>query len=573
MKKMKNIKSVYIYAVIALFSTIGCTNDVLNTTDSSAYSEELIYSDPSQVEKLVFNVYNSTDSWAVDRYDWWGYRFNIEADSYEAKFNFQNLDLFNDYAGWTSSNVGLLNPKWRNYFHYIRLANEFLDRIDNSKAMQSNPDKVNVYKAEMRFLRANCYSKLIQNFGGVPIMEHALGLTDDFNVKRNSYEECVTFITNELDASAAVLPLTRPNSEYGRATKMAALAAKSRTLLYAASKLHDPAFAPKNDPLYVYTKATKWLDAANAAKAIIDLVGSRALIATPNATAYQKLFLSPNADILFARPYGSTYYEYGTDANSLWDQTQSPSGYGGWGLSSPTHDFALQFNMADGTTTSSASFDATKPNTGREMRYYADILYNGATFRGRDVQYYLSDNPTLYPQGLDSPQGLGNVQHSSKTGYNIRKFQDESVAVTGGISPTRPVIQYGLAEIYLNYAEAKYQLGDEITARTYVSMVSTRALQPAITATGAALLEAIKRERRVELCFEGHSFYDERRWMETSHLGFPIQGLTWKKDASGNLSFTKYTVITRPFDVKQYYLPIPSTEVQKAPNLAQNFGY
>ena len=107
----------------------------------------------------------------------------------------------------------------------------------------------------------------------------------------------------------------------------------------------------------------------------------------------------------------------------------SPNGYGGWGVSSPTHNFTLQFNMADGTGTSGdgSTFDPANPNTGREMRYYANLLFNGAQFRGRDVQYYLSDNPTAYPHGFDSPNGLGNAQHSSKTGYNIRKFQDESI--------------------------------------------------------------------------------------------------------------------------------------------------
>lgn len=569
---MKKIKLLYIGAFISLFTAIGCS-DVLETEASNAFGEDLIYSDPAQVEKLLFNVYNSTESWSVNRSDWWGLRFNIENASFESKFNFKNLDLFREQAGWTSSNVGLLGNKWSNYFHYIRLSNEFLDRIDKSEAMQKNPVKVAVLKAEMRLLRANCYSKLIKYFGGVPIMDHAFGLNDDFNIKRNTYEECVTFIVKELDEAAAVLPVTRPDAEFGRVTKVAALAVKSRTLLYAASKLHDPSSAPKNDPLFTYTKTTKWQDAADAAKAVVDLVGGRNLIAVNNVTDYQKLYLEPNADILFARPYSSQYYEFGTDANSLSDLTQSPSGYGGWALSSPTYNFTLQFNMADGTTTNGATFDATKPNSNREMRYYANLLYNGAQFRGRDVQYFLSDNPTAYPHGLDSPKGLGNTEHSSKTGYNIRKFLDESVAVAGGISPKRPYILYGLAEVYLNYAEALYNLGQEGTARTYLNKVSTRALQPVITASGTALLDAIKRERRVELCFEGHSFFDERRWMDETHLGFPIKGLTWKKSATGAVSFTQVTVITKIWDTKMYYLPIPLTEVQKAPALIQNTGY
>ncbi|MGQ1910865.1 RagB/SusD family nutrient uptake outer membrane protein [Marinifilum sp. RC60d5] len=566
---MKNFK--YIFIVFTLFATFGC-EDVLNTEASDAFAEDLIYSDPGQLETLVFTSYNSTESWGLNRANWWGRHFNIENASFEAKFNFKDKDLLRVRAGWTPSNVGTFKDKWVQYWDYVRSTNEFLDRVDDSEAMKVDADKVNILKAEMKFLRANLYSKLIRFYGGVPIMEHALGLEDNFNLERNSYAECVAFIVKELDEAAAVLPLTRPDTEFGRATKLAALAVKSRTLLYAASKLHDPATVP-NGPLYDYDKSSKWQDAADAAKAVIDLVGARDLISVADAKAYQELFLSPNKDILFARPFGSTYYDFGTDVNTLPDMAMSPGGYGGWGLSSPTHNFAMEFNMADGTRTDGASFDPANPNDGREMRYYSDLLFNGAQFRGREVQYYLSDDVDVNIHGSDSPKGIGNVGHSSKTGYNIRKFQDENVDVTGGISAERPYILYRLAEIYLNYAEAQYHLNAEELAREYVNKVSSRALQPAITATGEDLLEAIKRERRVELCFEGHNFFDERRWMNEAHLGFDIKGLTWTKAEDGSLSFEESTVVTRPWYVRHYYLPVPSTEIEKAPALLQNYGY
>lgn len=584
---MKNINKAFLFFSLILIALTGC-EDVLETEAKDAFAEDLIYSDPVQVERLVYTAYNSTESWGMNRFQWWSRRFNIDGASFEAKFNFKDLDLYRVRAGWTASNVGVFTQKWSNYWDYVRLTNEFLDRIDDSPAMQADPDKVNVLKAEMRFLRANLYAKLIKNYGGVPIMERALGLDDDFNLIRDSYEDCVNFIVEELDAAAAVLPATRAEGEFGRATSLAALAVKSRTLLYAASKLHDPANVPsENSELYSYSKSTKWSDAANAAKAVIDAVGDRDLITVANASEYQSLFLSPNDDILFARPFNSQYYDYGTDATTLPDMTQTPNGYGGWALMSPTHNFALQYNMADGTNTSGASFDPLQPNDGREMRYYATLNYNGTQFRGRDVQYYLSEDVNIHPHGLDSPQGLGNALHSSKTGYNIRKFQDESIGKwveneeegtkfydgLTNISENRPFILYRLAEVYLNYAEAMYHDGDETEALKYLNKVASRALLPEITVSGDELLEAIKRERRVELCFEGHSFYDERRWMNTNHLGFDVQGLKWTKSVSGDLSFEEYTVVTRPWWDRQYYLPIPQSEVEKAPNMAQNYGY
>ncbi|WP_218598489.1 RagB/SusD family nutrient uptake outer membrane protein [Polaribacter sp. NJDZ03] len=573
---MKKIKLIYLFAAIGFFSMMSC-EDVLDTDSLDSYPSDLIFSDPVQLERVVYSAYNSTESWGLNKSIWWARRYNIEAGSFEAKFNFKNLNRLGlSGNGWNSLNVGDFRNKWRDYFLFVNEINQFLNNVDDSEAMAVNPEKVNGLKAEMKFLRANIYSKMIKMFGGIPIFETAFGLGSEFNIPRNSYEECVTFIVKELDEAAAILPETRPASEFGRATKLAALAVKARTLLFAASKLHDPATLPSG-PLYDYAKATKWKDAADAAKVIIDLVGGRDLIATPNAAAYQKLFLSANQDILFARPYGETLYDFGLDVNSLPDQTQSPSGYGGWGLSSPTHNFALEFNMADGSTTSGASYVAATPNANREMRYYADLNYQGAMFRGRAVDYALATDASQ-ADGLDSANGSsvgssGNDNHSSKTGYNIRKFQDEELTTTTDISAGRPYVLYRLAEVYLNYAEAKAEMGEDAEAKIYLNKVSTRALQPAITLGGDALKEAIKRERRIELAFEGHNFWDERRWMNPANLGFDIKGLKWEKGAAGVVTHTEYNVVTRPWFDKQYYLPIPNQEIQKASALIQNDGY
>ncbi|WP_298493864.1 RagB/SusD family nutrient uptake outer membrane protein [uncultured Algibacter sp.] len=570
---MKKIKIVYMFIAIGLFSATSC-EDVLDTNALDAFGEDLIYSDPDQVERLVFSAYNSTESWGLNKTIWWARRYNLEVGSFEAKFNFRDLDRLRIRdAGWNPLNMGDFRNKWRDYYRFIREIDEFLAKVDDSQAMQVDSDRVNGLKAEMKFLRANLYAKLIRYHGGVPVLENALGLDDDFNIPRNSYEECVDFIVKELDEAAAVLPDSRPAPEFGRATSMAALAVKSRLLLYAASKLHDPSTQPSG-PLYDYTKATKWQDASDAAKVIIDMVGGRDLIAVNNDKDYQNLFLAPNNDIIFARPFGE-FYDFGLDVNSLPNQTHAPSGYGGWGLASPTHNFALEFNMADGTTTSGATFDPANPNDNREMRYYADLNFQGADFRGRPVDYALSVDPNA--DGLDSPNGSsvgssGNDLHSSKTGYNVRKFQDESVGLTD-LSPSRPYILYRLAEIYLNYAEAQAEMGNDGEARIYLNKVSNRALQPDITSSGDELKEAIKRERRIELAFEGHNFFDERRWMNPGNLGFDIKGLKWTKDAGGNLTNEEYTVVTRPWFDKHYYLPIPQQEIDKAPALLQNANY
>ncbi|WP_298488195.1 RagB/SusD family nutrient uptake outer membrane protein [uncultured Maribacter sp.] len=571
---MKNFKLTYLFAVLLFFSVSSCDDD-LDIDVTGSFASDLVLSTPEQVELLLLTTYNSTENWGLDNSIWWSRRFNIENASFESKFNFNNLDLLRVRAGWTAGNPGFFRNQWSKYYTYIRQANLFFDQIPESPAMEQDPEKVNLLLAEMRFLRANLYSKLIRYYGGVPILETAASLDDDFNIPRNTYEECVNFIVSELDAAAAVLPDTRPEDEFGRATKMAALAVKSRVLLYAASDLHDPALAPQttNTDFYTYSKATKWQDASDAAKAVIDMVGSRDLISVADAKGYQDLFLSVNEDIIFARPFGSTIFAFGTDGNSLWDRTQSPNGDDGWALSSPTHNYALQYNMNDGTTTDDGLFDPADPNANREMRYYANLNFQGAEFRGNPINYALSLNPDEYPHGDDSPEGLGNVRHSSKTGYNIRKFQNESLGNIQDPTPGRPYILYRLAEIYLNYAEAQYHLGNEAEALTFVNKSVARGLQPAITAAGTDLLEAIKRERRIELAFEGHNFFDERRWMNEDHLGMDIKGLTWTTQVDGTVTNEEYTVVTRPWFQRMYYLPIPQAEIDKTASLIQNDGY
>ncbi len=202
--------------------------------------------------------------------------------------------------------------------------------------------------------------------------------------------------------------------------------------------------------------------------------------------------------------------------------------------------------MADGsgTTDAGTTYDATNPNANREMRYYAYLNFQGAQFRGRAVNYALAGTPSeTIPDSPDSSNGVVeeigiNQQYSSKTGYSIRKFQDESLIALTDVSPQGSYILYRLAEVFLNYAEAQAELRNDDSARTFVNKISRRALQPDIIASGEELKEAIKRERRIELAFEGHNFFDESRWMNEAHLGFPIKGLTWTKATDDTLSFT-----------------------------------
>ncbi len=220
-----------------------------------------------------------------------------------------------------------------------------------------------------------------------------------------------------------------------------------------------------------------------------------------------------------------------------------------------------------------SGFDPNNMYGKRDLRFYADILYEGAVFRGKPLEYAI-------PGGSDS-KDIGPPNHFAATGYNLRKFMDESITIDLQQSPKRPYPLIRLPEIYLNYAEAEYHLGNEDQARIYVSLVAQRVHLPAITSSGTDLLNDIKYERQMELFFEQHRFFDLRRWMDTGHLAANVMGVQWKRlnssgqlDPNGTLTMVGPDLIeNRSFVKANYYLPIPTSEIEKASLLQQNFGY
>ena len=203
----------------------------------------------------------------------------------------------------------------------------------------------------------------------------------------------------------------------------------------------------------------------------------------------------------------------------------------------------------------------------RDLRFYANIIYNDAEYRGRNVEYWT-------PDGLDSKDGLMGGFHAVETGYCIRKFMREDYNFDTERAST-PYMSIRLAEIYLNYAEALYHTGDEINARKYLNMIRNRVHMPSVETSGQNLLDDIRHERRIELCFEGlHRFFDVRRWMTADvELNKPFEGISFTKDPdTGALSYSIHTQEPRIFKPEYYYLPIPLGEINRT-DLEQNWGY
>lgn len=532
---------------IALF--VSCSKDPLDKAPLNSFTEELVWKDENLIETFVNNTYRILPS---------GFYYSMTnslstlTDENNARANSAAIAI--NAGNITPDALGGLdywNDSQRGYYKVITKTNIFLSKINESPINAAMKSRM---IGEMKFLRAYSYFRLISFYGGVPLIIKPFGLNDDFLVPRNTYAECMNFALKELDEAASLLPLTYPATEKGRITKGAALAMKARALLYAASPQNNPA----ND-------RTKWQLAADAAKAVIDL---NQYSLYPD---YKSLFLAStmyNSEIIWTRPYNRQ-----VDIEPVYvELSQYPNGYGGFAQVHPLQNIIDDFETLNGKLPKDdPSYNPQSPYVNRDPRFYSIILYDGAPFKHRTVETFL-------PGGQDSNEGSSQPWNSTQTGYYLRKFLDESITNPGGVNiGSTPWTFVRYAEVLLNYAEAMYNLGNEPVAREYVNKIRSRpsVKMPPVTESGTALLARIQQERRIELSFEEHRWFDVRRWkIAPQVLNVPARRMGIVKNITTGLK--TYSVIDfqqRAFFDRNYLVPIPSYEIQKNPKLVQNPGY
>lgn len=533
--------------IILSWSLSSCQKDFLEKKPLDSISDASVWEDLPLVNAYVSEVYSTLKAGWIDNS-----RLDISSDDGHGieKGSAQLIQR----GEVTASNMGYLKATWLEYYTTISRANKFLTNVtgENLRILKEKDEvRVNQMIGEVRFLRAFAYSRLLSLYGGVPLVVESFDLDDDFLIPRNSYEEVLEFVVKELDESKELLPLTWSSKDLGRATKGACLAVKSRILLYAASPLHNSS-----------NERSKWERAANAAKEVIDL---NLYSLNPD---YKETFTEKgnfNSEVIFCyvTNQGLKYSgEYRIERKMF------PNGSGGWSHPSPTQNLIDCYEMTSGLLPKDdPSYDPQNAYVNRDPRFYASILYDGAPWKGRQIQVYL-------PGGLDSQDGPEGW-NASWTGYYIRKFVDEGITNPDNTNTSNPNWIYSrYAEILLNYAEAKFYLGEEETSKEYLNMVRSRPSvnMPPVTDSGIALEKRIRNERRIELYAEEHRFYDIRRWkLETDdHLykvnvaRDPITGVK----AYSYAPFQKFALPKRMF-----LAPIPASEIEKNSKLVQNEGY
>jgi hypothetical protein len=547
---------IYQLIVVALFG-LGMTScqktflaappNNVTTTDSTVFSNEL------QSRQYLANIYSNLPSNQLNRNN--GQLadgcFESEQGIQWSPFQVYNVNAYNGGAGNVDNAYGT-------YYPMIRKCNIF---IKNEKYMKFNAANASLFKAENRFLRAFAYFELLKRYGGVPLIDSvwiydAEDIKPEFRNKltRASFDATVKFIVKDLDYAIANLPWIWSNAttDFGRASKSASMAMKSRLLLYAASPLfnsNQPHVSDPNcpDSLFKYPSydIQRWKVAMDAAKSFLDANTSESL----------KYQLYSNYGDLFINVKGNANNKEVIFSHA--NQVAGPS------QSNPTLNMVDRYDMVNGKpiTDPTSGYNEQDPYKNRDPRLLQTILTNGAAWAGRTFEPFIN--------GGQDYNGDRTI-----TGMLQKKY----VGITSQSQGSARFIFYRLAELYLNYAEAQneFEGGPNANSYTYVNLLRTRAGMPAFPAAlnKADFATRVKKERIIEFAFEETNLFDERRWLlaEVFDSG-DFSGFKINKNADKTFSYTRTVFEKRGFMKRFYLYPIPEMEIFKSPNLKQNPGW
>ena len=537
----------------------------LNYSEENTRDEEWTYEYfENGIKNMVFDVYAQV--------------YNNEFESNSAYFLAGATDeaqyaletgAVNNYVngGWSAANP--YSRTWSKCYTAIADANMFLEKLAQADitSWQYNPDyrnwvqQLELFPYEVRFLRAYFYFELFRSYGDVPLVTTTLTNAEANTITRTPADEIVKFIVEEIDEIAPYLPVsyvTEVNSEVGRATRGAALALKARTLLYAAS----PLFNPTND-------RSRWAAAAEACKVILDNAATWGL----KLSAYGSLWGHDafyNPELIFGLGRG--------EFNSF-EMANYPVGVeNGASGNCPTQTLVDQYEFQEGGQTfgerypGSIDLNAGDPYEGLDPRFALTVVKNGDEWPTNGSQKKAIET---FNGGFNATPKYG----ATPTGYYLKKYVDGACVTTADNQTTRrhTWILFRLGEIYLDYAEAVFNATGSAKDATF-GMTANEAINklrnrpdiqmPEFTEDGEAWVARYERERMVELAFENHRFWDVRRWKKGPQYFRTIQ----VANISAGLQLTR-TTVSRQWDDKYYFYPIPQSELKKNPNLTQNAGW
>lgn len=564
---------------------LSSCSEQMNYNEYNIYDKDYISSNFDNVGGFLTGMYNTVE------YDFGNYSDGamLASASDESEYSIMGNAIEDFYNGaWSPS-----NPKsdtWTNMYAGIATCNDFLTEMQGLKfeELELNKDysqqmhRYENYKYEARFLRAFFYFTLVRQYGDVPMVEPGLSTEEINALSRTSADEVFEFIISECNDIKDLIiknysdlgDYALSTEETGRANQLAVLALRARAALYWAS----PLFNENSD-------ASRWKDAATYCKELIATAEEQGkglcsdydeLWATDNYTT-----ASITKEIIFARRYYSSSSSDGSNGDRLVETNNYPVGIeGGSGGNCPTQNLVDAYDMLNGKAIDEdgSGYDAQNPYEGRDPRLALTVATNGS-------QWPLYSGASLLQTYYGGANGQP-VSGATTTGYYLKKLchGEISLADNGKLKRNfHSYVIFRLGSAYLDYAEAVFNyLGSAdatssdfpVSARELASKTRVRVGMPEFETglSNDAFWEKYKKERMVELAFEGHRFWDVRRWKEADKYFTSITRMSITKNSDDSYTYNRETV-SRRWDEKMYLFPIPQTEIMKNSNLTQNPGW
>ena len=550
----------FIFAGIALNA---CAD--LNYTEQNMRDEEWSFEYfENGIKNMVFDVYAQLYNNEFETNS----AYFLAGATDEAQYALET-GAINNYTngGWSAANP--YSNVWTKSYTAIAEVCTILEKIDKADLSEWKynasyemwASQLELFPYELRFLRAYFYFELFRTYGDVPLVTTTLTNAQANSIARTPVDEIVKFIVDEIDAVAPNLPVsytTEVGAEIGRATRVAAYALKARTLLYAAS----PLFNTNGDK-------SKWAKAAEACKFVIDNASTWGLsLSSYSALWGHEAFYNP--EIILGLGRG--------ESNSF-EMANYPVGVeNGASGNCPTQSLVDQYEYQNNGETfaqrypGSIDLTAVDPYEGLDPRFALTVVKNGDEWPTNGTQKKAIET---FIGGFNAAPVYG----ATPTSYYLKKYVDGSCVTTADNQTFRrhTWILFRLGELYLDYAEAVFNATGSANDATYgltaneaVNKLRDRSdiKMPKFTEDGNAWVERYERERLVELAFENHRFWDVRRWKKADQYFKTIQVAT----ISSSKQLTRST-ITRQWEEKYYFYPIPQTELKKNGNLTQNTGW
>lgn len=561
-------KNIFILIICSLFF-VSCDVEGLFEVDIDAQDKEKVYSDVTMTRQVLYDLYgrmrevtnNNNNSFSVlmDMNTTLAMLDNATDDG--AGNNTRKSGTVPGIQRYVTGGISAsTNPvvnthPWTFYYKAIKNANIFITNVDSSPLEES--ERVSS-KNQARFLRAYFYHELFRWFGALVISTDEIDPFAFETTKREDLATTVNFIVSEFDALCApgVLPDEWDGANYGRATRGMAMAYKARTLLYAASELHK-------------VSGATWAQAAKAAKDLIDADLYELHKESDGQRNYARVFnYRKNKEIIL------NYLADNSNSMMRCMPTFNPWNVNTELTTCPTQWLIDAFDMEDGTEpitgydgiepkiNTASGYDEQNPYANRDPRLKQIILYDGNSW------------PLVNggPQTLDitQPEAMGS-------GYFLLKWLDESVDYRKSGTSPQNFIMMRYAEVLLNYAEAINESEDTQAAKEAavgaLNQIRDRAgittQLKAADFTQETLRQRIRKERRVELCFEEHRFFDIRRWRIANEvMRLPAVGIVKE-----NGLYVRKTMDSRSYNSRMDLSPLPMNEVNNCPLIYQNPGY